>query len=154
MTNRDQSRICACLPQVLACFSVCDTGITSSLYGWYCQQLVYNQICFHSQYVPSHHVNFHGPTTTRRSTVLFVPYSPGELCVTVALPYGKSSLKHSENSRSYKAKNTGWFFFVCHTKTTCRRISSQKNGFKCRCSHSVLFYLVTVIFLRKTVKRL
>lgn len=41
-----------------------------------------------------------------------MPYSPGELCVTVALLYGKSSLKQSENSRSYKAKTTV-LFFLC-----------------------------------------
>lgn len=135
MTNQHWSRIHACLPEVLACFSVHDTEMTSYLGGWYCPQLVHNQMCFHSQSVLSHHVNFHGPTDSRRGTVLFMPYSPGELCVTVTLLYRKSSLKQSENSRSYKAKNTVLFFFVgflcflflfCHTKTTCRIIFSQK----------------------------
>lgn len=67
-------------------------------------------MCFLSQHALSHHVNFHGPTESRRDKVLFMPYSPGELCITVALLYGKSSLKQSENSRSYKAKNTVLFF--------------------------------------------
>lgn len=69
-------------------------------------------MCFHSLYVLSQHVNFHGPTESRRGTVPFMPYSPGELCVTVALLYGKSSLKQSENSRSHKAKNTVLIFFL------------------------------------------
>lgn len=39
-----------------------------------------------------------------------MPY-PQESTVTVALLCRKSSLKQSENSRSYKAKNTGFNFF-------------------------------------------
>lgn len=74
MTNQHQSKIHACLPRVLACSSTHDTGITSYLDGWYCQQLLHNQICFYSQHVPSHHVNFHGPTKSRRGTVLLMPY--------------------------------------------------------------------------------
>lgn len=86
---------------------------------------------FHSQYVLSHHVNFHGPTESRRGIVLFMPYPPRELCFTVALQCGKSSLKQSENSRSYKAKNTVFFcFFYFFCLSVILRLPAEESSHK------------------------
>lgn len=114
-----------------------------------------SEISFHSQYVLSHHANFRGHSKKQKGDTSSMPYSPRELCVTVSLQYGNCSLKQSKNSRSYKAKNCCFCLFVCFHFPKLRlpaEESSHKN-FRYSC-HSVLFYLVTAGFLRRTVKRL
>lgn len=127
MTNQHQRKIHACLPQVLVCSSTPHRD--HQLPQWMIMPAVTSQsnlflfpACSFSPCKLSR------PYKKQKGSVLLMPY-PQESVVTVALLYRKSSLKQSENSRSYKAKNTGFnFFLFCHTKTTCRRIFSQKNG--------------------------